>query len=265
MAKAKPKAIISMADGAGGLAQVQDRRFETGEWPISFEIPKEQAEDWFDYFRAECEKRGWASSSIKQMESKENSGSITVNTTGAELRQLALVWERKRGGPIKIRARSAGTPDFPLDEAKDLFEQVNARSKAGLKDEFFRGWHLYYNGLPWRGELWLDNSLRLGPPSKQDESALIGPRIIIVNALVQAIDQWHATSTFEVLTRELSVFLTVALGLNVRVSPNGGRGWTWASGNVGQVECELRSLGYWEKEWPIKMPVRGEVHQVQLL
>ena len=113
MAKAKPKAKIMVADGAGGMVQVQDRRFEAGDWPIRFDVPKEQADTWLRYFNAECERRGWSSSSIGQLEARENSGSITVNTGGAGKPQLAVVWERKRGGPIKVRARSAGVPEFP--------------------------------------------------------------------------------------------------------------------------------------------------------
>ena len=59
MAKAKPKATIKTADGAGGMAQVQDRRFEVGDWPIRFEVPTEQANTWLQYLTAECRKRGW--------------------------------------------------------------------------------------------------------------------------------------------------------------------------------------------------------------
>ena len=75
MAKAKPKAIIMAADGAGGMAQVQDRRFEAGNWPIRFEVPKEQADTWLQYLSAECGRRGWSSGGIAQLEAKENSGS----------------------------------------------------------------------------------------------------------------------------------------------------------------------------------------------
>src|SRR5258706_12228469 len=116
MAKAKSKAIVMAADGAGGMVHVQDRRFDQGDWPIGFEVPEEQADTWLQYFSAECSKRGWSCRSIGQIEAKENSGSITVNTGGTGQPQLAVVWERKRGGPIKVRARSAGTPQFPLDQ-----------------------------------------------------------------------------------------------------------------------------------------------------
>lgn len=263
--KAKSKATVMVADGAGGMAQVQDRRFEAGDWPIRFEVPKAQADTWLQYFSAECAKRGWSCASFGQLQAKENSGSITVNTGGPGQPQLAVVWDRKREGPIKVRARSAATPEFPLDQANELFRQVNERSGAAALEQFHRGWQLCYEGLPWRGELWLNETLRLGPPSQQDESALIGPRIILVNALVNGIDQLHASSTFDVALREVSVFLTVVMGKNIRVSPDGGRGWTWSSDSSGQVvQCDIRNLGYWEKQWPTEMPARGQIQPVPL-
>ena len=200
MAKSKSKAIIMAADGAGGMAQVQDKRFEAGDWPIQFEVPKEQADTWLQYFSAECARREWNCTSFGQLEAKANSGSITVNTGGPGQPQLAVVWDRKRGSPIKVKARSAGTPEFPLDEANGLFRQVNESSGAGTREQFHRGWQLCYKGLPWSGELWLNDTLRLGPPSQQDDTALIGPRIIIVNALINGIDQLHAASAFSLVT-----------------------------------------------------------------
>src|SRR5437588_10393590 len=118
MPKAKSKATVMTADGSGGLAKVQDRRFEQGDWPIRFEVPNEQAGTWLRYFNVECERRGWDSSSFGQMEARENSGSITVNTGGADKPALAVVWERKRDRPLNVRARSAGTPELPLAEAE---------------------------------------------------------------------------------------------------------------------------------------------------
>src|SRR5947209_2900911 len=109
MAKAKSKATAMVADGAGGLMQVPDRRFEPpGDWLIRFEVPREHADIWLKYLYAECHRRRWSSGGIGQMEARENSGSITVNTGGPDQPQLAVVWELKRGGPIKVRARSSG-------------------------------------------------------------------------------------------------------------------------------------------------------------
>src|SRR6266853_4085222 len=103
--KSKSKAIILAADGAGGMMQVEDRRFEGGEWPIRFEVPLAQSDTWLKYLSTECSRRGWSRSSMGQMNPNENSGSLTISTGGPSEPQLAIAWERKRGGPIKIRAR----------------------------------------------------------------------------------------------------------------------------------------------------------------
>jgi hypothetical protein len=112
------------------MAKVQDRRFEAGDWPIRVDVPKEQADSWLKCFYAQCEKRGWSSSSIGQFEARENSGSITVNTGGADNRQLAVVWERKLDGPLQVRARSAGVPEFPLTDAQEFFDRGSTSNAA---------------------------------------------------------------------------------------------------------------------------------------
>ena len=93
MAKAKSKAVVMVADGVGGLVQVEDRRFVAASWPITFDVPTEQADNWLTYLTAECEKRGWSSGGISQMEAKENSGSITFNDRTGQP-QLEVVWEQ---------------------------------------------------------------------------------------------------------------------------------------------------------------------------
>jgi hypothetical protein len=55
------------------------------------------------------------------------------------------------------------------------------------------------------------------------------------------------------------------MGTIVRVSPNGERGWTWSIDTSGQVvQCDIRYLGYWEKQWPTEMPIRGQIQPVPL-
>lgn len=245
-----------VADGTGGMTQIEDRRFEAGDWPIHFDVPKEEADNWLQYLAAECRKRGWSCSGLSQIDAKENSGTVTVN--GGAAGQLAVVWERKRGGPIKIKARSTGAPEFPLAQARELIGRVHDRSRSAVKEQFLKHGQLCYTGLPWCGELWLEDSLRLHRPSKQYNSALLGPRIILVDEQVRAIDRADANSAFGVRLRELSVFLSVVMGRDVRVSPNGDSVWTWTTDAQNQVECDIRNLGYWEKEWPNEMPVRGK-------
>src|SRR5712664_587593 len=106
MAKAKSKAVVSVADGSGGLAQVVDHRFDRRQWPIQFDVGLPQADTWLRYLAAECRKRNWGCSSLGQMDAKENSGSITVTSGPPGQPQLNLVWERKRDGPLRLRAGS---------------------------------------------------------------------------------------------------------------------------------------------------------------
>lgn len=261
MWKAKPKATVMVADGTGRLVQVQDLRFVTAAWPISFDVPTEQADNWLTYLSAEAEMREWSSGGISQIDAKENSGSLTFRDQSGHP-QMDVVWERKPYAPIKVWARPVGAPPLSMDQAKEFIQQVNARSAAAETKRFFQAWHLCYDGLPWRGELWLDDTLRLGPPSRQDERGLVGPRIIIINQYVNAIDNLHAQSVFKVNLRELSVFLTVLLGQVVKVSSNGHRGWTWAPTPRDPPECDVRNLEYWEAAMPNDMPPKGQVHSV---
>src|SRR5437660_1115939 len=123
MPKTKSKSTILVADGSGEMQQVQDRRFEAAtDWPVRFEVPSGQADTWLRYFNAECERRGWNSSGIGQIEARENSGSITVNAGDRDKPQLAVVWERKSDRPMQVRARSAREPGLPFAEVQALFD-----------------------------------------------------------------------------------------------------------------------------------------------
>jgi hypothetical protein len=253
MAKAKLKATLTVADGAGGLITVADRRFEPGAWPIQFDVPKECADTWFQYLGAECDGRGWGRSGIGQLERRENSGSLTIHTGLAGLPQIDVVWERKKGGPLKIRSRSAGAHGPPIPQLRELFDRVNQRAQAGITERIYRRGQLHFDGLAWRGELWLDDTLRLGPPTRQDETALVGPRIILVDALVECIGPSDAPSAFHRKLRELAAFLSVVAGHNVQMPPQ-ERAWTYSEG---PSDCAVRQLGYIDPDSAQEMPRRG--------
>src|SRR5215467_3502679 len=166
MAKKKPAAQVSMADGAGGMVPVHDRRLDDGPWPHVFEVAAARADNWMEYLQCECTERGWQYASIGQMDSQENSGSITIRTRdGHEVPELVVVWERQRHGPLLIHAKPAGYPVLSSDEAAAFIDRVNENYRAGITKRFRERAYLYYEGLPWRGELWLDD-VRLGPPSR---------------------------------------------------------------------------------------------------
>lgn len=247
MVKRKSRAEIRAADGAGGMSRIEDLRFEGGEWPIQLDINGEEADQWLLRLGAECGKRGWQHSALKQIDRAENSGTISVKAgDGSDI--VSVVWERRRSGPLKIKAR----PKTPV--SKELIEATQEAHRAGTVQQFYRRGLLHFDGLPWRGELWLGDSLRLGPPSEQDESALLGPRYIVVDSQVPGIDWADASSHFDVLLREAAVFLTVVLRMLVTVPENGRRDWTWTPAADGAIRCEVRQTGYVETKNPAAMP-----------
>ena len=78
MAKRKSAATVMVADRSGVMSKVEDRRFETEDWPICFNIEDKLADAWLRYFHAGCRKRGWSAGSVGQLAAQENSASITV-------------------------------------------------------------------------------------------------------------------------------------------------------------------------------------------
>lgn len=97
MPKQKPSAQIHVADGAGGMRQVADLRFEGGEWPIKLVVPAKDAETWMAHLNAETEARGWNSSSFSQLDAAENSGTLSVHAAnGPSPATRNIVWERPR-------------------------------------------------------------------------------------------------------------------------------------------------------------------------
>ncbi len=255
MRRIKSKAVMMASDGAGGLTQIHDRRFDKADWPIRLVMEEQgQADTWFKYLSSECTARGWSSSVMAQLDAKENSGSCTVSNAAGGDSQLIMVWERERDGPLSIRARTVG--DFPVLVAQELMDLITERCRAGAKERFYLRAQLHYEGLPWKGELWLSDTLRLGPPSKQDETALIGPRVMIVDAQVDGIDKMDAGTALGILCRELSAFLTVALRRNITL-PKSGRAWTFVD-VLKPEQCEVRWLGYLEATSRTDMPTKGE-------
>ena len=235
------------------MMNVEDRRFEKGDWPIGFEVPtkQQQADRWLRYLHAGCHRRGWSVAGLGQLERVENSGTIIVAAPGKPL--LDIAWERRRTGPIKVRARPALSSEFPLSEAEQFFDEVNDRCRSGATDPIYARGTLQYDGMAWRGELWLDDKVRLGPPSLQDETALLGPRVVHVDAMLDCVGEPDVNYVRDQTLIEISAFLSVVMRKAVRL-PDHGRTWTWMVGTNG---CEVRNLGYMEVANPLTIPIRG--------
>src|SRR5262249_40595930 len=114
---------------------------------------------------------------------------------------------------------------------------------------------LEYEGRAWRGELWLSDNLRLGPPTKQYEKASCGPRAVVVDAVVDCISRAQVPHIFRQLLEELAAFLSVVVAASFRRSRQ-GQVWTWAPTAEG-TDCSVRHVGYIETVNRSGMPARG--------
>jgi len=265
MPKQKPSAQIQVADGASGMRPVTDLRFEAGDWPIELVIPAKDAETWMAHLRAEMEERGWSASGLSQLDGAENSGTLSVHTaSGPSPPGLDIVWEKPRGAPLRLRARPSGTPVLSLEIARDFIDATSARQQTRKTLRVHRWELLIYDGLPWRGELWLESELRLGPPSKHPTDALLGPQVLIVDAMVEGIGQQGVNASFQTRLHEVRVFLSVVLGLHVTNSKF-ERGWVCQIDEQGRItDCRLGRVGYAETSKSPEFPSVGNAPPIAL-
>jgi hypothetical protein len=198
------------------------------------------------HLHAEIEARGWSTSSFSQLHAAENSGTISVHTApGPYPPGMDIVYERLRDAGLHLRARLSGDPPLPVDEAEEFFERIGRRLDAGETDRGHRREFLSYDGLAWRGELWLGDNLRLGPPSKFPE-ALSGRQILVVDAMIEGIGQQGISSNFQIRIHELVIFLGFVLGMRV-VRVRWHDDWVPEVDPDGRIgDCTLRSVGYSE-------------------
>jgi hypothetical protein len=246
MPKKKTRATIQVPDGTGGMKQLLDRRFEKGAWIDTREVAAPQADTWLQYLSIECERRGLQCAGISQIDTRENSGSYTIRPAGPDPQpELILVWELKRQGSLIVRSRLAGTPLFDETLAKSLLERTTADCKAGVTQRVFCAGYIEYDGLAWQGEHWFEGGIRLGPPPREYNDALTGPRAILVEAEVEGLDIIDARATFRVQLRELAAFMGVALRKGFRVPTSLSRmTWVWTTDAAMQIECDVRHIGY---------------------
>jgi hypothetical protein len=247
MTKQKPSAQIQIADGAGGMRQIADLRFEADEWPIEFVIPSKAADNWMAHFNAEVGERGWSSSGLAQLDRAANSGTLSAQlTSGPTPPSIDIVWDKERNAALRVKARPGGTPLPTLDITRGFLDAINARQEGGKTLLDHRSGILTYDGLPWRGELWLDSRLRLGPPSKYPTDALLGPQAIVVDAMIEGIGWQGVNANFQTRLHELRVFLSVVLGLNI-TSGKFDRAWVYELDDQRRiVDCRLGHIGYVE-------------------
>jgi hypothetical protein len=259
MSKQKPNAQIRIADGAGGMRPVEDLRFDEDAWPIQIVIPAKDAEAWMVHLLAEIGERGWSSGGLSQLDHAENSGTLHVHlTSGSATPSIAIVWEKQRDAALRIKARPSGSPPPPQEIVRELLNATTTRQRKGKTESAHRLAMLTYDGLPWRGELWLGSQIRLGPPSKYPTDALLGPQIVIVDAMIEGIGWQGINANFQKRLHELRIFLSVVLGLNITTSKC-ERGWIYeVDENLRTTDCRIGQLGYVEMSATPGFPSSGD-------
>ena len=259
IAKHRLSSQILVTDGADGMRPIVDLRFDVGEWPIKHVVVAKNADTWMAHLDAEVEERNWNSSAFSQLDVTENSGTLILYTEqGPKSAALDITWEKQRNKELHVRARPGGDPVLSLEIARDFFSCIDERAKANTTISEYRQGFLTYDGLAWRGELWLDAHHRLGPPSKYPDT-LHGPQIIVLDTIVSGIGPNGVNSNFLSRLNEIRVFLGFVLGLNVKF-PRYGYEWQPeidSQGNV--IDCKLQRIGYFEPIATHTLPKAGSV------
>jgi len=259
MAKSKSKAIVSVNDGAGSMMRVEDRRFDATDWPVTLMVAdRDHADRWLAHLNEACSKRGWSSAGLTQLDRPENSGSITI-VCGQPEKRLAVVWDRKRNKGLKVRARSLSADAISNDEARAFLDQVTDACRRRLTQKLYRRISLEYDGLAWRGELWLDDDHRLAPPLKQYDDATRGPRFVHLDAMVECAGPLELAFAATADAREVAAFLSVAMGRAVSVMKQGNV-WTYEKSReilIGLQAARFDFGATWTRSIQLRCPTRG--------
>jgi len=263
MAKERAGARISVADGAGGLREVEDHRFDDTHWPVELRVEADDAQAWIAHVTAEAEARGWSSASYGQLEAAQNSGSLTLHLTpGSAGPTIDVAWEKKREAHLDVRVRPGGEPPPALALVQEFVDAVNARVRDRQTDTKHHRAVLLYDGLHWTGELWLTETLRLGPPSRF-APALNSTQAVIVDAQASGIGWQGVLADFHRLLREVRLVLSPLLGVHLTLE-GGGQGWVPEFDEKHQLsDCRMRATGYWEGWLPGGFPSMGAAPPIE--
>jgi hypothetical protein len=221
----------------------------------SLVIPSENAEPWMLHLQAEVSDRQWNWSGNIALDIAGNSGVIEVGTLGKKGHDIEISWRRPRSDSLEVEV-SWLRSQMPDSAVLDFLDAVAARLRAGTTARKHRRTTFLYRGLPWRGELWFGDDLRLGPPSKFCRQ-WSGPQAVLVDAVAEGIGDLGALSNLNNAIEELRVFLCVALGRGVEPGEC-TLGWASDMDEQGRAtKCELRMLGYREEVAAQGMPANG--------
>jgi hypothetical protein len=263
----KPRAAVHVADGAGGLRQLEAQGFDDGVWPVQRAIPAQDAAEWMAHWNAIAESRGWSAGGLAQLHAEHNAGSMTVHLSpGADAPVIECAWEKLRGGDLQVRVRPGLTHPPAAGVLDNFLAQIDDHLHRGVRDKAYRrGWLRYYEGLPWTGELWLSDQLRLGRPSRFPP-ALIGPQVVLIDAMVEGIGHRGLSDAFTDLLRDLKLVLSPLLGIALSDRMQFRTDWVpEIDDQFHYTDCRPRPVGYVELEPQAEFPTRGRTNPLPLI
>lgn len=264
MAKKKSGVTFSTPDGAGGMRVVSDHRFDPDQWTIKTTIPASKSEEYMAHLNAAAETRGWSISGLGQLNQHESTGSLTLHVvTGQSNESIYISWGKARGGSLSILARATQIGAATDQVAVEFFGEVDSRLRSGKTESTHRRYWLMYDGLPWKGELWLNDRLRLGPPSRFPDT-VFGPQAVIVDAMVNGIGRAGIQGEFHRILRDIRLILSPILGIHLERAQ-----WlqTWVPeiDTMNQITgCRIQPVGYTEIGAITGFPVRGSEPAISL-
>lgn len=254
--KAASQTHLTVSDGAGGPITAR-RRVEQTETPITVVVPPEEADSWMAHLEAEAHERGWSGGGIAQLQDVGNSGSMSFHAAATPLPfTVHVIWQRARGMELAVRTEPEPAGEQELAAAYEFVDAVRSRHAERRLHRRYTRTILTYSGLPWKGEVWLTDSIRLGPPT-QYPAALLGPQCILVDTLSHGIGLRGSVATSQQQVDEIAIFLRIVLGISCVLSRL-EYGWrSDADPETGSMKSHIGVIGYHEEAETVEMPLRG--------
>ena len=255
--KKASSAQILVNDGTGSMASIEDGLVKQAHWPITFVVPSDGAESWMAHLDAEVQERGWAGGGVAQLRDVGNSGNMSFHAPASSFPLIVHInWERPRGGELAISAGPERTGEQELAAANEFIDGVRSRHAERRLHQNYSRTILTYSGLPWKGEVWLSDTVRLGPPTKHP-ATLLGPQCILVDTLSHGIGLMGAAAASRQQVHELTIFLRVVLGISCAFNRL-DYGWRCeVDPETGSIASNIGLIGYHEQAGSANMPSRG--------
>ena len=263
--RARPFSATRRVAGATARSFVRPRA-NAAPTAIERTIPSADAAEWMAHWHAAAELREWPGGGLTDLEADQNVGTMSVFlASGANASAIRCDWRRARGGDLNLRIGPADTRPPAASRIAEFVAQIDARLRNRVRESGFRRGWLTYDGLPWRGELWLTDSLRLGPPSRIPH-AHVGRQAVIVDSEVQGIGQRGLFDTFARVRRELSLVLSPILDATLTDGMNADQDWVADSdAEQGWIDSRLRTVGYIELDTAHDLPRQGTAPALPLI